>query len=159
MSDRTFTQIEFGGKISAALLSELVDLLCSNGLVSDGSDGSDGSDEPSEGLFHEARNNNKSIVFEDAECAGGTFEEIEVFCQRHGILFRRITDPHYNISGEIVALNANGLLLVASYDGATACLPFKELENMAAKGMGLASVLGEYFYIFCETFPPIEIVD
>ena len=84
MPDCIPATIAIGGKLQEAKLAKLRDLL------------------PPTGDLHEAIKDGKPFYGEDGDAAWGDFSELEQFCRKNKLTYRRTTQAKYENDGEVV---------------------------------------------------------
>jgi hypothetical protein len=94
-------EIRIGGNLPAQLLEEFFAEIRSTGATAGGFDGPAFDCKNADDL-RQTRDEQGRLVLADAEASYGQFEGLEVFCLRHGILFDRHSDAHYEFDAENV---------------------------------------------------------
>ena len=151
MSDSVYTTIEFGGKITVKDLEALCDLLDQDGAENEGGDS------PSVGLFQEAVREQWVLKFICYEQPQGSFPEVEDFCEKHGIVCRRINSPKGEINGECAYFSPSiGWKFGIYTDNEGACVSVAQLKRYLSEGRSLQSVVEEH-QPFADPLPVIEI--
>lgn len=149
MGDRTWTHIQFSGKLNRELAPLLIKELNEQGCYSDYDSNSDvGERDLSSGFY-------------DESCNYATMNGIESFCKEHGVSYLKKWDsggsygPGYQLYNAIV----DQTFEVPGDD--EPCLGLNELAQFAKDGKTLQDVV-VYLQIikdFDKHYPPLELVD
>ena len=94
--------IELGGNIPAEMLDQLAEVISEQGCYLD--DGSEAELTPAEALqlLHKADKEKTVLKLADYQASWGEFDDLEAFCNEHGIDYDRTSDAHYEYNGEMI---------------------------------------------------------
>lgn len=121
MADRIAAEISIGGPIPRSLVPELCDVIQAEGV---GLEWGDRAFHPKTQADLERALCDGYLVLRDDEASNGQFDDLEDWCQEHGLAYDRQTEPKYEYDGELAQFRPGHevVLVVTNAEGA-AVLP------------------------------------
>jgi len=153
MADYMAANIEIGGKLPQGKLTELLSLI--DDLSAEGYCGSP----PNQEFLVKCTDNKKPVVLYDDQARYGEFEELEQFCIKNNLTFKRQSSPKYEYEGQIRFFSPDsGDRVIGATDDGELYLKLSELEEYQKKGLTLPGVI-EKLKEYDGNVPSLELIE